>query len=122
MLDVYVQTKRDGDTAKRFFGCLLQPHGAELRRIVTDNLRSYPVAHRQLIPESIHVTDRHARSRAEQVHEVTRVRKRGMRLSKSMAQAQRFATAHAAVSNLFNLRRHLVRAQHYQDLWVSAFD
>ena len=28
---------------------------------------------------------------------------------------------HAAVSNLFNLGRHLVRAQHYRDLRISAF-
>ena len=35
-------------------------------------------------------------------------------------QAQRFVTAHAAVSNLFNLGRHLVRAQPYRDLRMSA--
>ena len=29
---------------------------------------------------------------------------------------------HAAVSNLFNLGRHLVRAKHYRDLRVSAFE
>jgi putative transposase len=39
----------------------------------------------------------------------------------SVRQAQRFLGAHAAVSNLFNLGRHLVRAQHYRDLRVSAF-
>jgi putative transposase len=36
-------------------------------------------------------------------------------------QAQRFLNAHAAVSNLFNLGRHLIRAEHYRDLRVSAF-
>ena len=35
--------------------------------------------------------------------------------------ARRFVTAHAAVSNLFNLGRHLVRAEHYRNLRVSAF-
>jgi len=44
-----------------------------------------------------------------------------MRRFKSMKQAQRFVTAHAAVSNLFNLGRHLVRAQHYRDLRINAF-
>jgi putative transposase len=38
-----------------------------------------------------------------------------------VVQAQKFVTAHAAVENLFNLGRHLVRAQHYRDLRVSAF-
>ena len=57
----------------------------------------------------------------EQSHEATRVRERGMRRFKSIAQAQRFVTVHAAVANLFNLDRHLVRAQHYRDLRTSAF-
>jgi putative transposase len=52
---------------------------------------------------------------------VTRVRERGMRKFKSVGQAQRFLGAHAAVSNLFNLGRHLIRAEHYRVLRVSAF-
>jgi transposase-like protein len=47
--------------------------------------------------------------------------KRGMRKFKSVRQAQRFLGTHAAVSNLFNLGRHLVRAQHYRNLRTSAF-
>ena len=65
--------------------------------------------------------DRYANNRAEQSHETTRVRGRGMWKFKSTRQAQRFVTAHAAVSNLFDLGRHLVRAEHYRDLRVSAF-
>ena len=59
---------------------------------------------------------------AEQSHEATRLMKRGMRKFKSVKQAQRFVTAHAAVSNLFNLGRHLVKAEHYRNLRVSALD
>ena len=44
-----------------------------------------------------------------------------MRKFKSVKQARRFLATHAAVSNLFNLARHLVPAQHYRDLRVSAF-
>jgi putative transposase len=54
--------------------------------------------------------------------EATRVRERGMRKFKSVGQAQGFLGAHAAVSNLFNLGRHLVRAGHYRNLRVSAFE
>ena len=127
VVDVYLQAKRDGAVAKRFFRRLLRSHGAEPRKIVTDKLRSYPVAHREVLPESLHSTDQYENNRAEQSHEATRVRERGMRgpasrRFKSMGQAQRFVTAHAAVSNLFNLGRHLVRAQHYRDLRVSAFN
>ena len=121
VVDVYLQARRDGATAKRFFRRLLPSHGGEPRKIVTDKLRSYGVAHRELIPETIHCTEQDENNRVEQSHEATRVRERGMRRFKSMLQAQRFVTAHAAVSNLFNLGRHKVRAQHYRDLRVSAF-
>jgi putative transposase len=121
VVDVYLQAKQDGAAAKRFFRRLLRNHGGEPRKIVTDKLRSYPVAHREVMPESIPVTDRYANNRAEQSHEATRVRERGMRRFKSMAQAQRFVTAHAAVQNIFNLGRHLVRAEHYRKLRIGAF-
>jgi putative transposase len=79
------------------------------------------VAHRELMPEVIHSTEQYENNRAEQSHEATRVRERGMRKFKSVRQAQRFLGAHAAVSNLFNLGRHLVRAEHYRNLRISAF-
>ncbi len=74
------------------------------------------------MPEAIRSTEQYENNRAEQSHEATRVRERGMRKFKSVTQAQRFLGAHAAVSNLFNLGRHLVRAEHYRNLRVSAFE
>ena len=121
VVDVYLQAKRDGAATKRFFRRLLRAHGTEPRKIVTDKLRSYGVAHRELIPWTIHSTQQYENNRAEQSHEATRVRERGMRRFKSMRQAQSFVTVHAAVQNLFNLGRHLVSAHHYRDLRASAF-
>jgi len=121
VVDVFLQARRHRAAAKRFFKSLSRSHGGEPRKIVTDKLRSYGVAHRELIPETIHSTKQYENNRAEQFHESTRVRERGMRMFKSMRQAQRFVTAHAAVGNLFNLGRHLIGAQHYRDLRVSAF-
>jgi putative transposase len=121
VVDVYLQAKRDGAAAKRFFRRFLRSHGGEPRKIVTDKLRSYGVAHRELIPEATHITERYANNRVEQSHEATRVRERGMRRFKSTRQAQRFVTAHAAVYNLFNLGRHMVSANHYRSLRISAF-
>ncbi len=122
VVDVYLQAKRDGVAAKRFFRRLLRSHGGEPRKIVTDKLRSYGVAHRELIPESIHNTKQYENNRAEQSHEPTRVRERGMRKFKSVKQAQGFVSAHAAVSNLFNLGRHLVSAGDYRNLRKGAFN
>jgi putative transposase len=121
VVDVYLQAKRDGAAAKRFFKRLLRSHGDERRKIVTDKLRSYGVAHRDLMPDVIHDTTQYANNRAEQSHEPTRARERGMRRFKSVKQAQRFLVTHAAIYNLSNLGRHLVRAEHYRDLSDGAF-
>ena len=122
IVDVYLQSKRDGATAKRFFRRLLRSNAGEPRKIVTDKLRSYGVANRELISDTIHISDRYANNRAEQSHEPTRVRERGMRRFKSIAQAQKFVTTHASVSNLFNLGRHNVSAEQYRNLREDAFD
>ena len=121
VVDVFLQSRRDGAAAKRFFKRLLKSHSGEPRKIVTDKLRSYGVAHRELIPECIHETSRYANNRVERSHENTRVRERGMRKFKSTVQAQRFLGIYVSVSNLFNLGRHLVSADHYRNLRTSAF-
>ena len=89
---------------------------------MTAKLRSYGVAHRELIPEAIHDTSQYANNRAELSHQPTRVRELVMRKFKSPSQAQRFLGVHAAVYNLFNLGRHLISAGHYRNLRESAFD
>ncbi len=97
VIDVFLQKRRDGLAAKRFFKRLLKTHQGEPRKIVTDKLRSYGVAHRELIPNSIHETSQYANNRAELSHQPTRVRERGMRSFKSIFQAQRFLSVHLAV-------------------------
>ena len=121
VVDVYLQARRDGKAAMRFFTRLLRSHGGEPRKIVTDKLRSYGVAHRELMPVIIHDTNQYADHRAVLSHQPTRDRERGMRCFKSSRQAQRFLGAHAAVYNLFNLGRHLVSAKNYRILRSRAF-
>jgi putative transposase len=79
VVDVFLQKGRDGAAAKRFFKRLLVKHRSEPRKIVTDKLRSYGVAHRELILDSIHDTSQYANNRAELSRQPTRVRERGMR-------------------------------------------
>ncbi len=121
IVDVFLQRRRDGNAAKRFFNRLLKRHRNEPRKIVTDKLRSYGVAHRELIPDTIHDTSQYANNRAELSHQPTRVRERVMRRFKSLQQAQRFLTVHAAIYNLFNLGRHLVSAKNYRFFRLRAF-
>jgi len=121
VVDVFLQVRRNGIAAKRFFKRLLKSHHGEPRKIVTDKLRSYGVAHREVMPEAVHITDQYANNRAEQSHEPTRIRERGMRRFKSSSQAQRFLVVHAAIYNLFNLGRHLISAEHYRKIRERAF-
>jgi putative transposase len=121
IVDVYLQKRRDGAAAKQFFKRLLKAHRGEPRKIVTDKLRSYGVAHRELIPDTIHDTSHYTNNRAELSHQPTRIRERGMRRYKSIIQAQRFLGVHSAVYNLFNLGRHLISAKNYRLLRMRAF-
>ena len=121
IVDIYLQKRRDGKAAKRFFNRLLKKNRGEPRKIVTDKLRSYGVAHRELIPDTIHDTSQYANNKSELSHQPTRVRERGMRKFKSAEQAQRFLNTHAAVFNLFNLGRHLVSAENYRYFRHRAF-
>lgn len=121
IVDVFLKSKRNGLAAKRFFKRLLKAHNGEPRKIVADKLRSYGVAHRELIPGSMHDTSQYSNNRSEQSHQPTRVRERVMRRFKSMNQAQRFLDTHSSVYKLFNLGRHLISADHYRSLRTSAF-
>jgi transposase-like protein len=69
---------------------------------VTDKLRSYGVAHRELISETIHSTTQYENTRAKQSHEGARVRERVMRGFKSVGQAQRFLGANAVVNFFYH--------------------
>ena len=79
VVDVFLQSRRDGAAAKRFFKRLMRICKAEPRRISTDKLRSYGVAHRELMPDVVHDTSQYANNRAELSHQPTRVRERRMR-------------------------------------------
>ena len=121
IVDVYLQNRRDGAAAKRFFKRILKRHRDEPRKIVTDKLRSYGVAHRETLPDTIHDKSQYANNRAELSHQPTRVRERGMRKFKSINQAQRFLDVHSVVYNLFNLGRYMVSAKVYRLLRLRAF-
>lgn len=114
IVDVFLQTRRNAKAAKRFFSRLLKSHKAKPRKIVTDKLRSYNVAHREMIPDVAHDSSQYANNRAELSHQPTRVRERGMRKFKSLEQANRFLSAHKEIYNLFSLGRHLMAARYYR--------
>jgi hypothetical protein len=84
VLDIPVQPRRDANAAKRFFKRLLKGLQYVPRVIVTDKLRSYGVARRQLLPDVEHRQSRYLNNRAENSHRPTRRRERQMQRFKSL--------------------------------------
>ena len=121
VIDILVQSRRDTHAAKRFFRKLLKNQCRSPNRMVTDKLRSYGAAKRDLMPSVIHSQDRYANNTAEVSHEHTREQERQMRRFKSPGQAQRFLSVHSQVHNLFRVGRHLRRAANYRVLRDRAF-
>jgi putative transposase len=72
VLDILVQPRRDAKAVKRFFRRLLKGLQYVPRVIATDKLRSYGVAHRQLLPKVEHRQSRYLNNRAENSHRPTR--------------------------------------------------
>ena len=120
-IDILVQKRRNKQAAKRFFRKLLKGQQDAPRRMITDKLKSYSAALREVMPSIIHSTELCENNRAEVSHEPTRQCERQMRRFKSAGQAQRFLTVYGVVGNLFRLGRHLTRASHYREFRSRAF-
>ena len=121
LLDILVQARRNRRAAVRFFRRMLKRQGRLARRLITDKLRSYPAAHRAVMPSVVHCTQQYANNRAEVAHQPTRQREHQMRRFRSTTQLQRFVSVHGAVQNLFRVGRHLLRAAHHRMLRTRAF-
>ena len=121
VLDILVQPQRDAKAAKRFFKRLLKGLQYKPRVIVTDKLKSYGVAHREVLPKVEHRQSRYLNNRAENSHRPTRRRERQMQRFKSPGQAQDFLSAHGFIYDHFHPRRQLMSARAYRKIRARAF-
>ncbi|WP_033329684.1 IS6 family transposase [Streptomyces yerevanensis] len=110
VLDILVQNRRDTAAARRFFRRLPKNTGAVPRVVVTDRLRSYGAAHREVMPSIEHRSHKGLNNRAENSHQPTRQRERAMKGFRSTGAAQRFLSAFSGISPHFRPRRHLMTA------------
>jgi len=114
IIDILVQKRKDKRAALRFFKKLLKKQERIPFELMTDKLKSYGSAKKELMPSVTHIQDRYANNRAENSHQRTRQQERQMRNFKSHKQSQVFLSIHGQVNNLFNLGRHLMRAENFR--------
>lgn len=91
------------------------------RVIVTDKLKSYAAANKDIMPSVEHRQHKGLNNRAELSHQPTRQKERQMRRFKSARQAQRFLSAHGPINNLFRCRRHTLTRNAYRGMREKAF-
>ncbi|MBY5344361.1 IS6 family transposase [Rhizobium leguminosarum bv. viciae] len=122
VLDEIVQTRRDTKAAKRLLVRLLKKQGLSPKRIVTDKLRSYGAAKRDVMPGVEHRSHKGLNNRAENSHVPLRKRERMMQGFRSVGGLQRFISVFSAVRNLFVAphQRHSALATHIHRIRAMA--
>ena len=119
ILESFVTKKRDKSAALTFFRKTLKRHGRP-EKIVTDGLRSYPAAMRELGNLERREMGRWLNNRAENSHLPFRRRERAMQRFRQMKSLQKFVSVHASLYNHFNSERHLVDRQTYKERRSAA--
>ncbi|HEY4387266.1 MAG TPA: IS6 family transposase [Ktedonobacteraceae bacterium] len=121
VLDILVQSRRNKKAAKRFFRKLLKGLHYVPRVIITDKLKSYAAAKREIAPGGEHRQHKGLNNRAENSHQPTRLREKKMRRFKSAKHAQRFLSAFGPIARHFQPRRHRLRAGEYRTILQDRF-
>ena len=122
-LDILVQKRRDKAASKRSFKRVLRPNRVP-RKIVADQLRSYPAAkawiaeHANMKHVFVKATAR-VNKRAENSHQPTRERERRMRGFRDPKRTQKFLSCFGPIRQHYALERHLLRAPLFSKLFAS---
>jgi putative transposase len=120
VLDILVHPGRDAKAAKRLFRNLFKRRCASFRVLVTDELRGYAVAHREVMASVEHRRSRYL-NRAEDSHQPTRHRERAMKRFRPPGAAQRFLAVFSVICPHFWPRRHRLTADDYRSEMTRRF-
>ena len=119
VLDAVVTSKRDKAAALKFLRRIMKKYGLP-QSIVTDRLRTYSAAMKEINAADRHEVGGRLNNRAENSHQPFRRRERAMQRFRSLKTLQKFSSVHAQVHNQFNLERHLVTRQIYKQRRSAA--
>ncbi len=120
VLDIVVQGRCDAKAAKRFFNRLLRGLQYVPRVILTDRLRTYGAAKREVSADVEHRQNCYLNNRAENSHRPTRPRERQMQRFKSPRQARGFLFVLLFIYGHFRPRRHRMAANSYRAVRVKG--
>ncbi len=122
VIDVLVQSRRNTKAAMRLMRKLLKGQGRLPRVMITDKLRSYAAAKRNIMPGVEHRSHTGLNNRAENSHQAIRRRERIMKRFKSARHLQRFVSIHDPIANLFHIPRHDIPSSHHHELRAIAME
>ena len=117
-----MQSRRNKQAAKKFFRKLLKGLTYVPRVVLTDKLKSYGAAKREILPGVEHRQSRYLNNRCEHSHRPTRQRERRMQGFKSAGHALRFLSAYGPIAQHFRPRRHLLSATAYRREMRQRFE
>ena len=103
VLDEILQRRRDKKAAKRLLYQVIKKQRRTPKRFVTDKLRSYCAAKREIAPGVEHRSHKGLNNRAENSHLPFRKRERAMQGYRSPGSLQRFVSIHSAIRNCFSV-------------------
>jgi putative transposase len=121
VLDILVQSRRNKKAAKKVFRKLLKGLTYVPRVIITDKLKSYGAAKREILPGVEHRQHRYLNNRAENSHQPTCQRERHMQGFKTPGHVQRFLSAYGPIPQHFRPRRHRLSAPEYHQEMAQRF-
>ena len=107
VLESGVTAKRDKAAAVKLLKRIMKKYGRP-RTIVTDGLRTYSAAMKDVGNADRQEVDRGLNNRAENSHQPFRRRERAMQRFRRLKTLQKFSSVHAQVHNHFNHERHLI--------------
>ncbi|MFT6582105.1 MAG: putative transposase [Alphaproteobacteria bacterium] len=113
VLESVVTKRRDRKAALKFLRKAMKRYGRP-EVIVTDLLRSYLAAMKNIGISGRQETGRWLNNRAENSHQPFRRRERAMSKFRSTKSLQKFTSVHASVHNHFNQERHLHSRQNFK--------
>jgi hypothetical protein len=118
-LEAVVTSKRDKAAALKLLKRIMKKYGGP-RKIVTDGLRAYSAAMKEIGNADRQEVGRGLNNRAENSHQPFRRRERAMQRFRSMKTLQKFSSIHAQVHDHFNQERHLVTRRVYKQRRAAA--